>query len=257
MDVLTRLFTEGTFDHIFLRIFSYIDGTSLEQSGLVFKSWRKIAKHIYFRKCPPDSYPSFYQNVTAVEIDDEESGVRVKSGRVFTLGDLYERDNIKTCKIDANNLFMVLGFPNGKVELRSLSSPEHIIDSFAGMTRTEEVTKGHMADVTCVRVVLDYAVTCDRKGKIIVWNIANGTLLQIDAFIKEDLMALNLLNLHGDNNVIVGCNGTEMDLEAARETLINFFSFLNSGDYERAVNLFGGSYTVMQDQNPECSRECW
>lgn len=42
----------------------------------------------------------------------------------------------------------------------------------------------------------------------------------------------------------------EMDVEAARETLINFFSFLNSGDYERAVDLFGGSYTVMQDQNP-------
>lgn len=43
---------------------------------------------------------------------------------------------------------------------------------------------------------------------------------------------------------------TDMDVEAARQALIDFFLFLHAGEYELAADLYGGSYRVMQDHNP-------
>lgn len=42
----------------------------------------------------------------------------------------------------------------------------------------------------------------------------------------------------------------DIDVEAARKAIIKFFSYLHAGEYERASNLYGGSYTIMLDHNP-------
>jgi hypothetical protein len=39
--------------------------------------------------------------------------------------------------------------------------------------------------------------------------------------------------------------------EAARKALLDFFSYLQTGEYELAAGLYGGSYSVMQDHNPD------
>jgi hypothetical protein len=44
---------------------------------------------------------------------------------------------------------------------------------------------------------------------------------------------------------------SEADIVDARNALIDFFSYLKAGDYELASDLYGGSYSVMQDQNPD------
>lgn len=58
---------------------------------------------------------------------------------------------------------------------------------------------------------------------------------------------------------IVGCissyyisdeNPPEFEEESARETLFNFFSYLHAEQYAEAVDLYGGQYTTMQEQNP-------
>ncbi len=44
---------------------------------------------------------------------------------------------------------------------------------------------------------------------------------------------------------------TEADIADARNALIDFFSYLKAGEYELASDLYGGSYSVMQDHNPD------
>jgi hypothetical protein len=44
--------------------------------------------------------------------------------------------------------------------------------------------------------------------------------------------------------------GTD-EAQAARQALTAFFSHLHAGEYDRAADLFGGSYDVMRDHNPE------
>jgi len=41
------------------------------------------------------------------------------------------------------------------------------------------------------------------------------------------------------------------DAEAARQALIAFFSHLHAGEYEQVEAYYGGSYTIMQDHNPD------
>ena len=47
----------------------------------------------------------------------------------------------------------------------------------------------------------------------------------------------------------------EKDVQSAREALIKFFSDLHAGEYERAVYIYGGEYSIMIDHNPELDPE--
>jgi hypothetical protein len=46
------------------------------------------------------------------------------------------------------------------------------------------------------------------------------------------------------------CAPTIGDSEQAQKNLVAFFEFLNQGDYDKAVELYGGSYEVLIDLNP-------
>ena len=45
------------------------------------------------------------------------------------------------------------------------------------------------------------------------------------------------------------------EAEAAQETLVRFFDQLNSGQYDQATELYGGSYEVMIEQNLDLDAE--
>jgi hypothetical protein len=47
------------------------------------------------------------------------------------------------------------------------------------------------------------------------------------------------------------CKIDNSDHGQARQTLITFFDKLSEGDYDEAVQLFGGSYEVLESMNPE------
>lgn len=46
-----------------------------------------------------------------------------------------------------------------------------------------------------------------------------------------------------------------VDAESAQQALTAFFSYLHAGEYEQAVDLYGGSYAIMQDHNPDIDPE--
>jgi hypothetical protein len=50
-------------------------------------------------------------------------------------------------------------------------------------------------------------------------------------------------------------NGSANDAELAQGTLIEFFKCLNDGDYLSASSLYGGSYEVLAEYNPELDLE--
>lgn len=66
------------------------------------------------------------------------------------------------------------------------------------------------------------------------------------------LMITLLLALTGCARRQDGVMSTEAvsDEELARDVLLNFFESLHDGDYEGAINLYGGTYETMIDHNP-------
>ena len=65
---------------------------------------------------------------------------------------------------------------------------------------------------------------------------------------KRTLAGLILLSL-----VLIACTPQQItrDASAAESTLFDFFQALSDGDYERAVQLYGGSYEQLRAMNPQ------
>lgn len=54
-------------------------------------------------------------------------------------------------------------------------------------------------------------------------------------------------------SVVGACTSPEppSDQEAARETMVEFYSLLHNGEYQDAAELYGGSYEELTSKNPE------
>ena len=65
---------------------------------------------------------------------------------------------------------------------------------------------------------------------------------------KRTLAGLILLSL-----VLIACTPQQitLDASAAESTLFDFFQALSDGNYERAVQLYGGSYEPLRAMNPQ------
>jgi hypothetical protein len=50
---------------------------------------------------------------------------------------------------------------------------------------------------------------------------------------------------------LVGCLGQEDEAAAAERTLIVFFNQLSQGEYQAAAELYGGSYQILVEYNPD------
>lgn len=62
--------------------------------------------------------------------------------------------------------------------------------------------------------------------------------------IKNSLLILAIL-------LLSACDRNANPSESARQALISFFSELSNGDYAKAVTLYGGSYEVLANFNPD------
>jgi len=51
--------------------------------------------------------------------------------------------------------------------------------------------------------------------------------------------------------IIIGCTHTSSPAELAQSTLIEFFDQLNNGKYQQASELYGGSYEILMQMNPD------
>jgi hypothetical protein len=66
---------------------------------------------------------------------------------------------------------------------------------------------------------------------------------------KRLLIALITLAL------LTACSSTSQDEQQARQALVDFFGNLNAGEYEKAAELYGGSYEILVDFNPALDPE--
>jgi len=51
--------------------------------------------------------------------------------------------------------------------------------------------------------------------------------------------------------LLAGCAAPGGDEAAARQALTEFFGYLNSAEYDKAVDLYGGDYLMLREWNPE------
>ena len=82
MDILSRLYIEGNYEHLLLQIFINVDGLTLERCTLVNKTWNKIAKHIFKLKLLKRHLPSFsieVKSINTVKSRFNESRFKEKS----------------------------------------------------------------------------------------------------------------------------------------------------------------------------------
>ncbi|MEJ2706550.1 MAG: hypothetical protein P8074_02940 [Anaerolineales bacterium] len=52
-----------------------------------------------------------------------------------------------------------------------------------------------------------------------------------------------------------GIESTQGQIDLARQALLDYFTALNQGDYLQAVELYGGSYELLADYNPDIPAE--
>ena len=156
MDVLTRLFDEGSYENLLLEIFSFIDGSSLECVAAVSKKWRRIANYVFNLTSGWKSVP----RTTWHQLDK----------------------NIVSLNADAINV--VCGYDNGKVELRSIWNPEVILF-------TAQLGSGSLINV---ELTMNYLITYDTECKVRICCRKSGKCLlchDLSTSIHTVLLQLN------------------------------------------------------------------
>jgi hypothetical protein len=56
--------------------------------------------------------------------------------------------------------------------------------------------------------------------------------------------------------VMAACSqASSLEMDMARDTLLEYFEALHSGDHQRVVEIYGGSYEILQDWNPDIAED--